>query len=46
MITARGVLNAIGRAMVAIIPTRRLVAVVIVLSPLWLVSEAQPCTHC
>jgi uncharacterized protein (DUF58 family) len=39
MITAREVLGRIGRAMVAIIPTRRLVAVVIVLSPLWFLSE-------
>jgi len=40
MITVRGVLTAIGRAMVAIIPTRRLVVAVIAISPLWLVSEA------
>jgi uncharacterized protein (DUF58 family) len=40
VITARGVLEAIGRAMVAIVPTRRLVAIVIVLSPLWLLSTA------
>jgi uncharacterized protein (DUF58 family) len=39
MITARGALGAIGRTMVAIVPTRRLVAVVIALSPLWLVSD-------
>jgi uncharacterized protein (DUF58 family) len=39
VITARQLLTAIGRAMVAIIPTRRLVALVIALSPLWLLSE-------
>ena len=39
MITVRGALSVIGRAMVAIIPTRRLVAIVIALSPLWLVSD-------
>ncbi len=38
MITVREALHAVGRAMVAIVPTRRLVAAVVVLSPLWLVS--------
>jgi uncharacterized protein (DUF58 family) len=40
VITVRGALEAIGHAMVAIIPTRRLVVWVAVLSPLWLVSQA------
>jgi uncharacterized protein (DUF58 family) len=39
VITAGEALTKIGRAMVAIIPTRRLVALVIALSPLWFVSE-------
>ncbi|MEP7065153.1 MAG: DUF58 domain-containing protein [Gemmatimonadota bacterium] len=38
MITGRQVLGAIGRAMVAFTPTRRLVTVVVLLSPLWLFS--------
>jgi len=40
MITVRGAIAAVGRAMVAIIPTRRLVGIVILLSPLWLVSQS------
>jgi uncharacterized protein (DUF58 family) len=40
MITVRGAIAAMGRAMVAIIPTRRLVGIVILLSPLWLVSQS------
>jgi uncharacterized protein (DUF58 family) len=38
VITAREALRAVGRAMVAIVPTRRLVATLVVLSPLWVVS--------
>jgi uncharacterized protein (DUF58 family) len=40
VITLRGALGAIGRSMLAVIPTRRLVAAVVLLSPLWLVSVA------
>ena len=39
MITAHEAMQNVGRALVALIPTRRLVAIVIALSPLWLVSE-------
>ena len=38
MITVREAAEKVGRALVAVIPTRRLVAIVIALSPLWLVS--------
>ena len=39
MITVREAAERVGRALVAVIPTRRLVAIVIALSPLWLVSD-------
>ena len=39
MITARVALARLGRALVSVIPTRRLVIIVAVLSPLWLVSQ-------
>ena len=39
MISARAAFARLGRALVSIIPTRRLVIIVALLSPLWLVSE-------
>ena len=38
MISARAVLATIGRGIVSVIPTRRLLLMVVALSPLWLVS--------
>jgi uncharacterized protein (DUF58 family) len=39
VISGRQVIDHVGRALVSVIPTRRLVVIVAVLSPIWLVSQ-------